>query len=207
MNRRLVLGVLALFLVATSGCSGKESTTENTPATGQEVTSEQTAGEATQSDETEAPASGAKAEQVEKENGMIEYRMEGEFVTEYDGSTLEAKAISDSHIFQKKSKDETEQNVSNVFVSITKMQAGIKEEMIEAMQSNPEDKYENTDVTVGVNKEKATKLAKKNADGIHEYYLVDKADKTWLIEVKCEKSAKKKYEKKLNAVISAIDFE
>ena len=213
MNRRLVLGVIALFLATTSGCSGKESTTGTTPVPGQEVTSGQAVveadatEEATQEDVAVESDDDIKAEQVEKDNGMIAYRVEGEFATEYDGSLLEASTKNGAHIFQKKSKDDKTQNDSNIFVSVMKLEAGMKKDMLDALQSNPEEVYTSTETTIGADDYKATKLAKENADGVWEYYLFDGEDATWLIEVKCQKSGKKKYEEKLNAVIKGITLE
>ena len=222
MKKKLLYSLLLVTILAcTAGCGGKDNSKESN-ANNENVVTETT------ETPTIEPLPTAETTMTEDENGnaVCQNTSDG-YTVSYDKDSFELTNESHTisiHVPNKDaSSDEngTKGNASaynedgtsadnsymNVFCTITTSTDISAKDYRKSLQTAYKGNYKKKEVKIGANKTKAVQYTISDGDGMrHEMYVVDGKDKVHIIELKCPKSQKKKYNSKLDAVLESLTF-
>lgn len=211
-----LLLTLFTFATACSSDSKKENTTKTEPT------------EAVTAEPTTVPLPTAETAITEDKNGnaVCQNTSDG-YTVSYDKDSFELTNESHTISIRVPNKESspnengTEGNASaynedgtsadnsymNVFCTITTSTDISAKDYRKSLQTAYKGNYKKKEVKIGANKTKAVQYTISDGDGMrHEMYVVDGKDKVHIIELKCPKSQKKKYNSKLDAVLESLTF-
>lgn len=220
MKKKIIYTTLLLTLFTFATACSSNSKTEDSAKT--EPT------EAVASEPTTEPLPTAETTMTEDENGnaVCQNTSDG-YTVSYDKDSFELTneshtisihvpnkdASSDESGTEESSGAYNEDGTSadnsylNVFCTITTSTDISAKDYRKALQTAYKKKCKKKEVKIGADKTKAVQFTISEGNGMrHEIYVVDGKDKVYVIELKCPKSQKKKYNSKLTAVLDSLTF-
>ncbi len=202
--------VIAALLLTLVGCNSNSSSdnTANETTDAPVVTANIADGDVLEPQETEYQETDAPVSEAEYDGKV--YKNDG-VQLEYDASVFEAKEEDGTNRILPNDTDKDAQKNLNLYINVMQMKNVKAADMEKELTASDDTQtYDKSTVTIGTGNDKCTKISVKEKETTfsrHEYYLVERSDSLWFIELKCPSKYEKKYGEKMDKVLSTLSFD
>lgn len=216
----IYISLIAALLISISGCKNNTSSNNTQAPAGSSAPAVESSASADSTPSADATAAPVEAGTLETEAPVSDAKYDGKtyksdkgLQLEYDASVFEAKEENGASRILPNGEDKDAQDNLNLFINVLPMTDITAQDMQKELEKANSKMTDTSTVNIGKDNEEATKITVKEETADtentlrHEYYLVQKGETLWLVELKCPQKYEKKYGEKIDKVLSTLSFE